>query len=226
MRVTSKALAFFAAALLLLPPGVLAQQKNQENNPPETGPVKQEAPKVNPTAQEVVGGTGLSVDTKTYVIGTEDILFIRVWREPDFTGQYGVRPDGKITLPLIKDVQAAGLTPEKLTETLTTQLNDYLNKPEVVVSVIQVNSKKFSMTGEINRPGQYPLVTPISIFEALSAAGGFKDFANKKDILVIRGEERLHFNYEEYVKGKNGKGKKGKGNDNFMIENNDTIVVK
>jgi len=179
----------------------------------------------NPDAKDVVGGSGLAVDTKTYVIGPEDILFIRVWREAEFTSQYGVRPDGKITVPLIKDVQASGLTPDKLGENLTQQLGEYLNKPEITVSVIQVNSKKFFITGEVNRPGQFPLVTPITIFDAISGAGGFHDFANRKDILVIRGDQRLHFNYDQYVNQK-GKGKKGKGNDNFWIENGDHIVIK
>ena len=188
--------------------------------------MKEEAPRANPSATEVVGGNGLSVDTKTYVIGPEDILFVKVWREAEFTSQYGVRPDGKISVPLIKDVQAAGLTPDKLGENITQQLSEFLNKPEVLVSVLQVNSKKYFVTGEVNRAGQYPLVTPITIFDAVSGAGGFHEFANKKDVMVIRGADRLHFNYEEYVKGKNSKGKKGKGNENFFIENGDTIVVK
>jgi polysaccharide export outer membrane protein len=160
------------------------------------------------------------------VIGAEDILFIQVYREAELTRQYGVRPDGKISVPFIREVQAAGLTPDKLGEVLTQQLGEYINKPEILVSVIQVNSKKYSVTGEVNRPGQYPLVTPVTIFEALSGAGGFKEFANKKEILVIRGSEHLKFDYDAYVKGKTGKGKKGKGNEDFPIENNDRIIVK
>jgi polysaccharide export outer membrane protein len=216
----------FLAVVLMLPAGVWAQARNQNLPPTASGPVTVEAPKANPNAAEVVGGSGLSVDTKSYVIGPEDILFIRVWREAEFTSQYGVRPDGKITLPLIKDVQAGGLTPDKLGDNLTQQLSEFLNKPEVVVSVIQVNSKKYFVTGEVNRAGQFSLVTPITIFDALSAAGGFHEFANKKDVVVIRGSERLHFNYEEHLKGKGGKGKKGKGNENFFMESGDTIVVK
>jgi polysaccharide biosynthesis/export protein len=218
---------FYVSALALLPVGLFAQARPPSANPP--APVKEAAPLVDPNSKgEPVAGSGLAVDTKTYVIGPEDILFIRVWREQDFTSQYGVRPDGKISLPLVKDVQAAGLTPDKLGENLTQALGEYLNKPEVVVSVLQVNSKKYFITGEVNRPGQYPLVTPIRVFDALSGAGGFRDFANKKDIVVIRGGERLHFNYEAFLKGKGTPKKKKDGEleTNFFMENGDTIVVK
>lgn len=181
-------------------------------------PVKQEAPKVDPTASST-GAIGLAVDTKTYIIGPEDILLISVWREDTLSHQYGVRPDGKITIPLIKDVQAAGLTPERLGEQLTQALSEYFTKPEITVSVVQINSKKFYISGEVGRPGQYPLVTPIKVFDALNAAGGFRDFANKKKIVIIRGDQRIYFNYEEVAKGKNLK-------QNIPVENEDTILVK
>ncbi len=186
--------------------------------PLPSAPVKQLAPKVDPTASSN-GATGLAVDTKSYIIGPEDILLISVWREDSLSHQYGVRPDGKITVPLIHDVQAAGLTPERLGEQLTQALSEYFNKPEITVSVVQVNSKKFYISGEIGRPGQYPLVTPIKVFDALNAAGGFRDFANKKKIVIIRGDQRIYFNYEEVLKGKNLK-------QNIPLENEDTIIVK
>jgi polysaccharide export outer membrane protein len=187
--------------------------------PKSPEPVKQEAPKANTTATDATAGTGLSVDTKTYVIGPEDILFISVWREDTLTHQYGVRPDGKITVPLIKDVQASGLTPERLGEQLTQALGEYFTKPEITVTVVQVNSKKFFITGEVNRTGQYPLVTPITVFDALNSAGGFRDFANRKAIVIVRGKQRIKFNYEEVLKGK-------KLDQNIFVENGDTIIVK
>ena len=159
-----------------------------------------------------------SVDPKTYAIGIGDVLYIRVWREMDFTGAYGVRPDGKITIPLVGDVQAAGLTPERLGEQLKEALAEYINSPDVSVSLQQVNSKKFFITGEVARPGEYTLVTPTRVFDALSNASGFRDFANKKKILIIRGAERIRFNYLEVLKGKNPE-------QNIFIENGDTIVV-
>jgi polysaccharide export outer membrane protein len=200
-----------------MPLGLFGQLRSADaaKNP---DPVKQESPKANPTSTDPLSGTGLSVDTKTYVIGPEDILFISVWREDTLTRQYGVRPDGKITVPLIKDVQAAGLTPERLGDQLTQALGEYFTKPEITVTVIQVNSKKFFITGEVNRGGQYPLATPITVFDALNGAGGFRDFANKKNITIVRGTQRIKFNYEEVRKGK-------KLEQNIYVENGDTIIV-
>jgi polysaccharide export outer membrane protein len=211
-------LALSVAALSLMVLGVFGQGKGPAADP-SPGALKQEAPKANPNATDLAGGTGLAIDTKSYIIGPEDILFISVWREDSLTRQYGVRPDGKITLPLIKDVQAAGLTPERLGEQLTQALSEYFNKPDITVTVVQVNSKKFFIAGEVNRPGQYPLVTTIKVFDALNGAGGFKDFANKKTIVIIRGKDRIKFNYEEVLKGK-------KLEQNIPVENEDTIVVK
>jgi len=161
---------------------------------------------------------GIAVDPSTYVIGVQDQIYVRVWREPDFTSNYTVRPDGKITIPLIGDVQASGLTPERLAAQLKQGLSDYINSPDVSVTLSQVNSKKYFITGEVNRPGEFPLAVPIKIFDALSNAGGFRDFANKKKIVIIRGSERLKFNYTDILKGRNLE-------QNITLENGDTIVV-
>lgn len=162
--------------------------------------------------------TTAAVDPKTYVIGAQDILMIKVWREQDFTGLYPVRPDGKITIPLVGDVQASGLTPERLGEQLKQALSDFINAPDVSVSLQAVNSKKFFITGEVYRAGEYSLATPTRVFDALSNAGGFKDFANKKKIIIMRGAERLKFNYQDILRGKNLE-------QNILLENGDTIVV-
>lgn len=196
----------------------------QTNRTPETVPATvtppPEAPKTPMTLP--ADSTALPIDPKTYVIGAEDILNIRVWREPDFTGAKGVRPDGKITMPLVQDIQAAGLTPARLATQLRDALKSYINDPEVEVDVIQVNSKRYTIAGGINRPGPYPLVSAKHVFDAINDAGGFREFANKKDIVVIRANgERLHFNYAKYVKGSNDK-----KNVNFLLENGDTILVK
>ena len=202
--------------ILLIPVlcAALAAQNRQEG--PAPAPAKTEVSKpVTPTAPD---GVGAAVDPRTYVIGAEDILSIKVWREPDFSAPYGVRPDGKITIPLVGDLQAAGLTPQRLSEQLEQALSEYINKPDVTVTVQQVNSKKFFLTGEVYRPGEYPLVTPTRIFDALSNAGGFRDFANKKKIILIRGNERYRFNYQDVLKGKNL-------GQNIFLENGDTVVV-
>ncbi len=184
------------------------------NDPP--APVKVEAPKALPNATAETASAG--VDPRVYIIGPEDVLFVRVWREMDFTASYIVRPDGKITIPLVGDVQAAGLTPERLGEQLKQALSDYINAPDVSVTITQVNSKKFFITGQVNHPGEFPLVIPTRIFDALNNAGGFRDFANKKKIVIIRGAERIRFNYADMLRGKNPE-------QNIFLENGDTIVV-
>jgi polysaccharide biosynthesis/export protein len=170
------------------------------------------------TAPVKADGAAASVDPKTYVIGAQDILQIKVWREPDFTGPYTVRPDGKISVPLVGDVQSSGLTPERLGEQLKQALSNFINSPDVSVSLQTVGSKKFYITGEVNRAGEYTLATPTKVFDALSNAGGFRDFANKKKIIIIRGTERIKFNYQDILKGKNLE-------QNVFLENGDTIVV-
>ena len=204
--------------ILLLPLLVvsLMAQNRQEGPAPAVSPAKNEVSR--PITNNTIDGVGAAVDPRTYVIGAEDILSIKVWREPDFTAPYGVRPDGKITIPLVGDVQAAGLTPQRLSEQLEQALSEYINKPDVTVTIQQVNSKKFFLTGEVNRPGEYPLVTPTKIFDALSNAGGFRDFANKKKIILIRGAERYRFNYQDVLRGKNL-------GQNIFLENGDTVVV-
>jgi polysaccharide export outer membrane protein len=144
-----------------------------------------------------------------------------VFREPDFTGSVQVRSDGMITLPLVNDIQAAGLTPERLRVQLTEALSSFLQKPEVTVAVMQVNSRRYTITGLVNRPGPYPLIIATHVFDAINAAGGFQEFAKKGNIMVIRGGQRLHFNYDDYVKGR-----KSKTSDNFLLENGDTIYVQ
>jgi polysaccharide export outer membrane protein len=200
--------------------GSLAAQSQRVTpaNPPVEKPP--EAPKV--PSQLSADTTGLPIDPKSYVIGPEDILSVRVWREPDFTGPKGVRPDGKITMPLVGDLQAAGLTPSRLSDQLKQALASYLKDPEIEVEVIQVNSKRYTVTGGVNRPGAYPLVGPKRVFEAVNDAGGFREFSNKKDVVIIRADgKRLHFNYEDYVKGK-----KNNKTDNLLLENGDTVFVK
>jgi len=184
----------------------------QNQTPP---PSRSDAPTTAPVKSD---GASAAVDPKTYVIGAQDILMIKVWREMDFTGPYTVRPDGKISMPLVGDVQASGLTPERLGEQLKQALSNFINSPDVTVSLQTVGSKKFYITGEVNRAGEYTLATPTKVFDALSNAGGFRDFANKKKIIIIRGTQRIKFNYQDILKGKSLE-------QNIFLENGDTIVV-
>jgi polysaccharide biosynthesis/export protein len=164
------------------------------------------------------GSVVAAVDPAKYQIGPEDLLFVRVWREPDFTLPVTVRPDGKITMPLIGEVRAAGQNPLQLTATVKQLLTQYLNNPDVSVSVTEVRSKKFYIDGEVNRPGSFALVTPTSVLEALSRGGGFREFANTKKIRVLRGDEIRHFNYKEVTNGKHLE-------QNIRVENGDHIIV-
>ncbi len=167
-------------------------------------------------APKVVGGS--PVDPKNYIIGPEDLLLIRVWRETELSGQFPVRPDGRISLPLVNEIPAAGLTPEQLAAAITKGLGKYMTQPEVSVAVVQVNSKKYFVIGEVSRPGPYPLTVPTTVLEGLINAGGFRDFANPKRIVVLRGAQRLKFNYKDVVAGKHTE-------QNILLESGDKIVV-
>jgi polysaccharide export outer membrane protein len=143
---------------------------------------------------------------------------IRVWKEPDLSGPVGVRPDGMISLPLLGDVQAGGTTPEKLAGRIVEGFSKYVTNPEVMVQVATVNSKKYFITGEVNRPGQFPLVVPTTILEALAIAGGFREWADKKSILILRGPKRYRFNYNEVIRGKSM-------TQNIYLESGDHLIV-
>lgn len=157
------------------------------------------------------------VDPKTYKIGVEDVLNIRVWREADLSGNVVVRPDGKITLPLAGDVDAAGLTPEGLSQKIAEALSKFLTKPEVIVSVIDVRSKRYWVSGNVLRSGPVPLVTPTTVLQALSSAG-LGQWAKKNKIVIMRGTERLKFNYNEVIRGK-------KLEQNIFLQDGDHIFV-
>ncbi|MBL8214384.1 MAG: polysaccharide biosynthesis/export family protein [Bryobacterales bacterium] len=207
------ALALAAAVLTLGPASWSQEQKKNDGGRTVTEPKKgMEDPKASaPT-------TAAPVDPKSYKLGPEDVVFVRVWREPELTGPILVRPDGKISMPLIGELEAAGVTPEELGKTITDALGKVMNRPEVFISVQQVNSKKYYMVGEINRPGEYPLITRTTIFDAISKAGGLREYANGKKIVISRGDKRIKFNYKDVLAGKNL-------SQNIELENGDTIIV-
>src|SRR5882724_2554880 len=162
-----------------------------------------------------------TMDPKSFVIGAEDIIKIAVWRDAEVSTQVMVRPDGKITLQLLGEIQAAGLTPDALTQVIFDGLSKLktIDKSEVTVSIIQVNSRKYFIQGEVFKPGSYPLLVPTTILEAMGYAGGFREFANQKDIVIIRrGGARFKFNYKEVVAGK-------KLEQNILLEAGDQIIV-
>ncbi len=194
---------------------VQAQQQGRER------PASSEPPPSSPQSVEArpeTGGAAAPVDPKSYIIGPEDRLAVHVWREPDVSQVVIVRPDGRITLPLVGDVQAGGLTPQQLSGKITEELAKFLNRPEVMVSVLAVLSKKYFITGEIYRTGAYPLVVPTTVLEALSSAGGFREWADQKNIIILRGNRRLKFNYKDVIRGRNL-------SQNIYLENGDHIIV-
>jgi len=158
----------------------------------------------------------------SYVIGSQDMLDISVWREPDFSRTVPVRPDGKISLPLLNDMQAAGLTPSQLAEELTKSLNKFVTNPQVTIIVTQINSQRFYVLGEAARPGAYTLIPDMTILQGLSNAGGFTPYANSKKIYLLREEngkqQTLSFNYKDVISGK-------RTEQNIALKNGDTIVV-
>jgi polysaccharide biosynthesis/export protein len=159
----------------------------------------------------------------SFVIGANDVLAINVWKEPDVSRSVPVRSDGKISLPLAGEVQAAGLTPRKLEQDIASKLQSYISEPEVTVIVQQINSQKFNILGMVTRPGSYSLISSSTVLDALALAGGFRDFAKQKSIYILRQnpngtESRMPFNYKDVVKGKNS-------GENVKLQPNDTIVV-
>jgi polysaccharide biosynthesis/export protein len=159
----------------------------------------------------------------SFVIGNDDVLAINVWKEPEISRSIPVRSDGKISLPLVGEVQAAGRTPLKLEQDIAGKLRSYIEEPEVTVMVQQINSEKFNILGQVTHPGSYPLTNSATVLDAIALAGGFRDFAKQKAIYVLRqnpggGQSRIPFNYKNLVKGKNPE-------QNIKLEPRDTIVV-
>ncbi|HUJ41807.1 MAG TPA: polysaccharide biosynthesis/export family protein [Candidatus Acidoferrales bacterium] len=191
--------------------GAPAQQKSQDNaKKPET-------------QAEVADAQAKAANADpAYTIGAEDVLSINVWKEADVSRTVPVRPDGKISLPLLNDVQAAGLTPQQLAASIREGLKKYMSDPEVTVIVSAVNSRKVYIIGEVTRPGVIPLLSGMTVLQALASAGTFTQFANLKGIYVLRtenGKQVKHpFNYKAVVKGQNAE-------QNLELKPGDTIVV-
>jgi polysaccharide biosynthesis/export protein len=167
--------------------------------------------------------TGPSVEVPVeYIIGPQDVLGINFWRDTDMSGDVTVRPDGRITLPLLGDVQAAGLTPEALKTSIHTAASKLIEDPSVTVIVRQINSRKAFITGQVANPGAHVLTGPLTVMQLISLAGGLTEFAKKKDITVMRTENGkqvvLPFNYNDVARGKNLA-------QNVVLKPGDTVVV-
>jgi polysaccharide biosynthesis/export protein len=157
----------------------------------------------------------------SYVIGPDDTLFVSVWKEPDLTNTLPVRADGMISMPLLNDVQAAGLTPMQLGASITEKLKKFVSDPHVTVVVTQMNSQRIYITGEVSHSGAVNLLPDMTVLQALAGAG-FSQFANTKGIYILRNEngtqKRYPVNYKKLVKGQAPE-------QNILLKPGDTIVV-
>ncbi len=177
-------------------------------------------PKQEPSAPPVQSTSRITTGAD-YVIGPDDMLSVNVWKEPDLTRSVLVRPDGKITLPLLRDVQAAGMTPGQLQATLEKGLADYISKPAVTVIVQEARSHRFNIIGQVQKPGSYSLTTPLTVLDAIALAGGFREWAKTGSIYVLRetstgNREKITFNYKKVVKGEDK---------DVPLQIKDTVVV-
>jgi polysaccharide export outer membrane protein len=173
------------------------------------------------TADTSVKGSDAADTSSDYVIGADDQLKITVWKEPDLSETLPVRPDGKISMPLLNDIPAAGLTPLQLKDSITEKLKKYISDPRVTVVVTAMNSQRVFVTGEVTHSGPMTLLPHMTMLQALSQAG-FTQFANLKAIYLLRTEngkqEKIPFNYKEVVKGNHPE-------QNIQLKPGDTIVV-
>jgi len=192
--------------------------------PQPTAPAPAAAPAVGtPTTVVVAGNTVTGVTPPAdYVIGPEDVLTIIFWREKDLSNDVMVRPDGKISLPLINEVMAAGLTPEQLRQKLSEQAQRFVEDPNVTVVVKTINSRRVFVIGEVMKPGPYSLMAPTTVLQLISMTGGLQEYADSKNITIMRTENgkpvTYRFNYKDVVKQRNPK-------QNIELKPGDTIVI-
>lgn len=196
---------------------VLATRAQEPANPP---PPTESQPKAGASSKE--SNPTSEVSDVDYKIGPQDVLRIDVWKEPDISRVIPVRPDGKISLPLLNDVQASGLTAIQLSNNIHDGLTKFLNNPQVTVTVSEINSRRVYLTGEVLKAGALPLLPNMTVLQALASGGGFTQFAKLKGIYVLRteyGKQVKHpFNYKEVVKGKDPE-------QNILLQPGDVIVI-
>jgi polysaccharide biosynthesis/export protein len=205
------------AAALRFPDGLPAPQAGQPQPAPPAEPADRAAPNPGRAAAAASGAPSAPVDPKTYLIGPQDVLEVRVWNEPQLSGQLTVRTDGKISLQFIGDIQAGSRTPEQLSEDIATQLLKLIKDPHVSVAVQAQRSKRYFIQGRVRAGGEHYLIGPTTVLQALVGAA-FEDFADRKHIVIARGAKRLKFNYKEVIKGK-------RLEQNVLLEPDDIIIV-
>jgi polysaccharide export outer membrane protein len=206
-------------AILLAAPGLSSFAQTGSSKPQaDSKVVTDKAATVPPDVPAVKP----AVDDPNYVIGPEDELIITVWREPDISRTVPVRPDGRISLPLLNDVQASGLTPMQLGTEITSRLTKFISAPQVTVIVTKVSAQRIFVAGEVGRAGAYTFVPGMTVLEAISSAGGLTPFAKQSKVSILRMENgkqvRLPVNYKEVLNGR-------RPEQNISLKPGDTIVV-
>ena len=198
-------------------PVALPRTTPPQATPPQAAPPQATPPQAPPPQAPKPSAAPVSAD---YRLVAGDKLRVEVYKDTQLSQALQVRPDGKITLPLLGDIAAAGKTPTELRDTLTAALREYITNPVVTVIVVETTPATVFVMGEVNKPGAQPMYGPISILQVLAMAGGFKDFAHTKDIRILRksstGVRTLEFNYNEAIKG-NGTP--------LLLEAGDTVIV-
>jgi polysaccharide export outer membrane protein len=197
--------------------GTPDQVKPPTGTPPaDIDPAKLAAPR---DPEIVKAASRLPINDAPYILGAEDQIQITVLNGVEFSGSHLIRPDGKITINLVGEVKASGNTPEELGNTIKERVKKYIVEPDVSVQVLAVRSRKFYIQGEVNKPGEYLLVTPIHVLEALVNAGGFRDFANQRKIVIMAPSgERKNFNYKDVIRGRHME-------QNILLNPGDIILV-
>lgn len=184
--------------------------------------VTPELPPVTPPVTPLSKALAAQPTPAEYVIGEQDVLSVVVWKERELSATVVVRPDGNITLPLINEIKVVGLTPTQLQALLTEKFKPFLNIPQVTVEVVQINSRKAYLIGEVGRTGTFPLNSSTTVLQIIAQAGGLRDFAKRKDIYILRNQNgkqvRYRFNYDEVIRGKNTQ-------QNIVLQPGDMVVV-
>ncbi len=174
-----------------------------------------------PPAQ-VAAGAAASALPPDYVIGPDDVLDVRFWKDQDMSGEVVVRPDGRISMPLINDVQAPGMTPDQLRSRLTEEARRFVETPNATVIVKTINSRKVFITGQVEKPGPYPLTSRVTVVQLIAMAGGLREYAEAEKIVIMRGEggrmTPLKFDYTKLTEGKNV-------SQNIELRPGDTVIV-
>ena len=180
------------------------------------------APPSAPSSRSSSAAPGAASVPAGYVIGPEDVLTIVFWRDKDMSADVVVRPDGKVSLPLLNDIDAAGLTPDQLREELVKRAATYMQDPNVSVVVKEIHSRKVFITGNVAKPGSFPLAGEMNVMQLIALAGGLQEYADSKSIVVMRtenGRQVAHrFNYKEVVRQKHVE-------QNIQLRPGDTVIV-